>query len=253
LVHTKLSEGLAFNRIIQLAAASGAAVYFVHTSARDGVEAVVEARGHRLPIYSETLHHYALFSAEDYKKPRGFCYHTYPSLKYEDDHKALWQGLVGDGVSTTATDEFPTSLEHKLSGHRIDNVTGGNLGAEARMGIIYTEGVVNRGMSLQRFAEVTSTNAARILGLYPRKGVIAPGSDADIVLLDPAIKKTLSRTDFHVSDYSPWEGWQVAGWPVTTILRGKVIVENGQLFGKLGEGQLIPRKIDPVVLRRPAS
>ncbi|MGH7987497.1 MAG: amidohydrolase family protein [Candidatus Binataceae bacterium] len=253
LVHTKLSEGLAFNRVIQLAAATGAAVYFVHTSARDGVEAVVEARGHRLPIYSETLHHYALFSAEDYKKPRGFCYHTYPSLKYEDDHKALWQGLVGDGVSTTATDEFPTSLEHKLSGHRIDNVTGGNLGAEARMGIIFTEGVVNRGMSLQRFAEVTSTNAARILGLYPRKGVIAPGSDADIVLLDPTIKKTLSREDFHVSDYSPWEGWQVAGWPVTTILRGKVIVENGQLLGKLGEGQLITRKIDPVVLRRPAS
>ena len=121
------------------------------------------------------------------------------------------------------------------------------------MGITYTEGVVRRGMSLPRFAEVTSTNAARILGLYPRKGVIAPGSDADIVLIDPAVKKTLTRDDFHVSDYSPWEGWPVEGWPTTTILRGNIIVENGQLSGKLGDGHLVPRKIDPVVLRRPAS
>jgi dihydropyrimidinase len=152
-----------------------------------------------------------------------------------------------------ATDEFPTTLEHKLLGKRIDNVTGGNLGAEARMGITYTEGVVRRGMSLQRFAEVTSTNAARILGLYPRKGVIAPGSDADIVLIDPAVKKKLTRDDFHVSDYSPWEGWQVEGWPTTTILRGRPIVEDGQLSGTLGDGRLVARKIDPVVLRRPAS
>jgi len=132
-------------------------------------------------------------------------------LKGRDDNKALWNGLINDAVSTTATDEFPTSLDHKLSGKRIDNVTGGNLGAEARMGIVYTEGVVKRGMTLQRFADVTSTNAARILGLYPRKGVIAAGSDADIVLIDPSIKKKLTREDFHVSDYSPWEGWEVAG------------------------------------------
>src|ERR1700751_1485964 len=253
LVHTKLSEELAFDRVIRLARASGAGVYFVHTSASEGVEAVAEARGRNLPIYWETLHHYACFSADDYKTPRGFCYHTYPSLKGRDDNKALWNGLINDAVSTTATDEFPTSLDHKLSGKRIDNVTGGNLGAEARMGIVYTEGVVKRGMTLQRFADVTSTNAARILGLYPRKGVIAAGSDADIVLIDPSLQKKLTREDFHVSDYSPWEGWEVAGWPVTTILRGKAIVENGKLLANLGYGQLIPRKVDPVVLRRPAA
>jgi dihydropyrimidinase len=253
LVHNKLSEQLAFRRTIGVAAATGAAVYFVHTSARDGVEAVVEARAHRLPIYAETLHHYACFSAEDYKKPRGFCYHTYPSLKYPDDQNALWEGLVRDGVSTTATDEYPTSLETKLRGKQIDDVTGGNLGAEARMGIVYTEGVVKRGMSLQRFADVTSTNAARILGLYPRKGVIAPGSDADIALIDTSVNKALAREDFHVSDYSPWEGWQVRGWPVMTILRGKVLVENGRMVGQLGGGRVVPRKIDPVILRRPAS
>ncbi len=252
LVHNKLSELLAFRRTILLAAHTGAAVYFVHTSAREGVDAVAEARTKGLPIYAETLHHYACFTAEDYKTPRGFCYHTYPSLKYPEDQAALWDGLVRDGVSTTATDEFPTSLELKLRGTELENVTGGNLGAEARMGIIFSEGVMKRRMSLQRFADVTSTNAARILGFYPRKGVIAPGSDADLVLIDPAITKTLVREDFHVSDYSPWEGWSVRGWPVTTILRGKVVVETGRLLGSTGDGKLVPRKVSPEVLRRPA-
>jgi dihydropyrimidinase len=253
LVHSKLSEELAFQRTIRVAAATGAAAYFVHTSALEGVEAVAEARGHNLPIYAETLHHYACFTADSYKEPRGFCHHTYPSLKGPEDTRALWQGLVEGGVSTVATDEYPTSLELKLRGQNIDDVTGGNLGAEARMGIVYTEGVAKRGMSLTRFAEVTSTNAARILGLYPRKGVLAPGSDADIAIIDPSIRRKLERNDFHVSDYSPWEGWEVLGWPMMTLLRGKVIAERGELRGRLGDGQLIPRKIDPVMLRRPAA
>jgi dihydropyrimidinase len=251
LVHNKLSEALAFRRTIHLASAMGAAVYFVHTSAREGVEAVVEARAKGHPVYAETLHHYACFTADDYKTPRGFCYHTYPSLKYQEDQAALWEGLVRDGVSTTATDEYPTSLELKLRGKDLDNVTGGNLGAEARMGIIFTEGVMKRKMSLPRFVEVTSTNAARLLGFYPRKGAIAAGSDADIVLIDPAIRKTLAKADFHVSDYSPWEGWPVQGWPVTTILRGKVMVENGRLLGDTRDGRLVPRRISGDVLGRP--
>jgi dihydropyrimidinase len=252
LVHNKLSEKLAFRRTIQLAAHTGAGVYFVHTSAREGVDAVAEARAAGFPIYAETLHHYACFTAEDYKSPRGFCYHTYPSLKYPEDQAALWNGLVRDGISTTATDEFPTSLELKLRGQDLENVTGGNLGAEARMGIVYSEGVVKRRMSLERFADVTATNAAKILGLFPRKGVIAPGSDADLAIIDPGIKKTLVREDFHVSDYSPWEGWAIQGWPITTILRGRVVVENRRLVGDRRDGKLVARKISPEVLRRPA-
>ena len=252
LVHTKLSESLAFRRTIALARASGAGVYFVHTSAREGVEAIVEARGHGLPVYGETLHQYACFNAEYYKTPRGFCSHTYPSLKFPEDQAALWQGLVQDGLSTLATDEYPTSLELKLRGRTIEDVTGGNTGAEARIGIAYTEGVVKRAMSLTRFADITATNAARILGLYPQKGVIAPGSDADLVLIDPTIRKTLAREDFHVSDYSPWEGWSVSGWPVMTLLRGKVIAERGKLVGTTSDGRLLTRRIDPAILRRPA-
>ena len=252
LVHTKLSELLSFRRTVALARALGTAVYFVHTSAKEGVETIAEARAQGLPVYGETLHQYCCFNAEYYKTPRGFCSHTYPSLKFPEDQAALWDGLVRDGLSTLATDEYPTSLEIKLKGRKIDDVTGGNVGAEARMGIAYSEGVVKRGMSLQRFAEVTATNAARIFGLYPKKGAIAPGSDADLVFLDPSVRKTLAREDFHVTDYSPWEGWQVTGWPVTTMLRGRVIVDRGKLLGAPSDGRLLSRKIDPVILRRPA-
>ena len=252
-VHTKLSEKLAFRRTISLAEEVGAAVYFVHTSALEGVEAVREGRAKGLPIYAETLHHYACFSAEDYKKPQGFCYHTYPSAKWKEDQDALWSGLVSDGVSATATDEFPTTLELKLRGKTIEDVTGGNLGAEARMGIVFTEGVGKRGMSLERFVAVTSSNVAKIVGLYPKKGALSPGSDADIVLVDPSIRRPLTKADFHVSDYSPWEGWNVLGWPVTTILRGKVVVDGGKLHGDLSDGQLVPRRIAGDVLSRPVA
>ena len=165
LVHTNLSELLAFRRTIALARAKGAGIYFVHTSAREGVEAIAEARAAGLPVYGETLHQYACFNAEYYKTPRGFCSHTYPSLKFPEDQAALWNGLVHGGLSTLATDEYPTSLALKLRGRTIEDVTGGNVGAEARMGIGFTEGVGKRGMSLERFADITATNAAKILGL----------------------------------------------------------------------------------------
>lgn len=252
LVHTKLSELLAFRRTVALARATGCAVYFVHTSAREGVEAVAEARAAGLPVYAETLHQYACFNAEHYQAPRGFCAHTYPSLKFPEDQAALWRGLVAEGISTLATDEYPTTLALKLRGRTIEDVTGGNVGTEARLGIAWTEGVGKRGMTLERFAAITATNAARLFGLYPRKGVIAPGSDADFALIHPAVRKTLTREDFHVTDYSPWEGWEVTGWPVTTVLRGRVIAERGRLLGQPGDGRLLHRKVDSTVLARPA-
>lgn len=251
LVHSKLSERLAFARTIDLADATGAAVYFVHTSASDGVNAIARARAAGRPIYGETLHQYLCHTADDYKLQGGFRFHTYPSVKTAEDQASLWSALMHGELSTVATDEFPTSLAVKLAGSSIDDVTGGNLGAEARMGIVYSEGVNRRGMSLQRFAEVTSTNAARIFGLYPRKGVLAAGSDADIVLMDTNIRRKLTMEDFHVSDYSPWEGWEVTAWPSTTMLRGKVIASDGHLLGKPGDGEFLRRRIDPSVLQRP--
>ena len=249
--HTHISEDISFRRVIRAAEWTGAAVYFVHVSAKEGVQAIREARGKGLPIYGETLHNYVSFTADDYQKPDGMKYHTYPSLKSEEDRQALWRGLLRGDIHTMATDEYCTTFELKIHGKDIDNVTGGHNGCETRMGITYTEGVVQRQMPLQQFVDVTSANAARLLGLYPRKGAIAPGSDADIVLIDPTIHKNLSMDDFHISDYSIWEGWEVHGWPVLTMLRGQVAVENGRLHIPLGAGQLIPRKIDSSVLTRP--
>jgi dihydropyrimidinase len=108
-------------------------------------------------------------------------------------------------------------------------------------------------MSLQRFVDVTSANAAKIMGLYPRKGVIAPGSDADLVLIDPSIKRALNMDDFHITDYSIWNGFEVEGWPVMTILRGAVAVEDGELKTRQGSGQFVKRKVDPEVVNRPVA
>ena len=252
LVHNNMSEDISFRRVLKLAEWTGAAVYFVHVSAKEGVQAIREARGKGLPIYGETLHNYVSFTAEDYKRPDGMKYHTYPSLKSEEDRLALWEGLLKEGLNTMATDEYCTTFRVKLMGQTLFDVTGGHNGAETRMGITYTEGVSKRGMSLQRFIDLTSANAARIMGLYPRKGAIAPGSDADIVLIDPSIRKQLTMEDFHISDYSIWEDWEIQGWPSFTMLRGKVMVEEGKFLGKLGDGQFIPRKISSDILARPA-
>jgi dihydropyrimidinase len=252
LVHSKLSEHLSFARTLLLAEAKGAAVYFVHTSAREGVLAIEQARAIGRPVYGETLHQYLCHTADEYAEPGGFRFHTYPSVKLQEDQDALWRGLLDGSLQTVATDEFPTTREVKLKGSTIEDVTGGNLGAEARLGIVYTEGVTKRGMSLRQFVAVTSTNAARIFGLYPRKGVIAVGSDADLTLIDTRQTRRLTMADFHVADYSPWEGWQISGWPTTTILRGQVLTHNGTLRGQAGFGQWLPGKIDSQILRRPA-
>jgi len=159
------------------------------------------------------------------------------------------EGIVACG--RPEREDFKSYLD-KIAGRNVVDVRGGNIGIEIRMGVNYTEAVVGRRMSLEDYAAVTSTNAAKLLGLYPKKGAIAVGSDADITIIDPAVKKTLRMADLHVRDYSPWEGWRVEGWPTTVILRGKVMVANGQLLGSPSDGQLIARKIDPRVLRRPA-
>ena len=116
---------------------------------------------------------------------------------------------------------------------------------------MYTEGVVNRGMSLERFVELTSANPAKLVGLYPRKGAIAAGSDADVAIIDTSVNRRLSLDDLHLEDYSIWEGWQIRGWPVTTVLRGKLMVEDGKLVGGPSDGVLVPRKMAAEVISRP--
>jgi len=251
--HTVLSEDLSFNRVIGLAkSVPGATLYFVHTSARTGVDAVTRARAEGFPVYAETLHQYVLFNAEDYKRPNGQIYHTYPSLKYPEDQKALWRGMQSGNLQCVATDELCCPLSVKLLGNRIDDTTGGNSGVEPRVALMYTELVTKRGFSVEHFVDLVSTNAAKILGLYPRKGVLAVGSDADIVLLDPKLSHTIDGSALHSVDYSPWDGWAVSVWPSMTVLRGKIMVEGGQFNGDLADGAFIPRSIPEEIRRGPS-
>jgi dihydropyrimidinase len=253
LVHSNESEDVSFRRVLKVSEWTGSPVYFVHVSAMQGLAAIQESRAKGMPVYGETLHNYCCFNADNYKEQNGMKYHTYPSLKSEEDRQALWNGIVNGGLSTMATDEYCTSWEMKIAGRTISDVTGGHNGAETRVGITFSEGVSKRGMPLQRFVDVTSANAAKIMGLYPRKGVIAPGSDADIILIDPSIKKRLAKGDFHITDYSIWEDFEIEGWPVTTILRGNVAVEDREFKATLGAGQFLPRKVAAEVANKPVA
>jgi dihydropyrimidinase len=248
-VHNQLSEDLSFRRVLRLAeSVPGTALYMMHISAATGVAAVAEARRKGLPVYGETLHQYLLYSAADYRRPNGQIYHTYPSLKSEADQKALWDGTRDGTIHTVATDELCCTLKDKTLGNRIDDTTGGNSGVEPRLGVMYTETVVRRGYSLPQYVDLVSTNAAKIMGLYPRKGAIAVGSDADIAILDPTRRGKVRAADLHETDYTPWEGHDIFAWPAVTILRGKIMVENAKYFGGPKDGRYLKRKIPAKIL-----
>lgn len=251
-VHNALSEDLSFRRVIRLAeSVPGTALYMLHTSAASGVSAIREARAKGLPIYGESLHQYMLYTSDDYKKPNGQIYHTYPSLKSPADQAALWAGTLDGSINCVATDELCCSLAQKTQGVRIDDTTGGNSGVEPRVALMYTEMVGKRGYSLERFVDLVSSNAARILGMYPRKGAIALGADADITVLDPTRRRTITASDLHESDYTPWEGWDAHAWPCLTMLRGKVVMQDGMLLGALTDGAWVKRAIDPAIIAAP--
>src|ERR1700674_4750824 len=252
-VHNTLSEDLSFNRVIRLAAnIEGAALYMMHTSAATGVRAIAAARAKGVPIYGETLHQYLMYTAEDYKRPNGQIYQTYPSLKFREDQEALWEATDHEDIQTVATDDICCPLRIKLEGRRIDNTSGGNAGVEPRLSLIYTETVEKRGYGLADFVGLVSANAAKIMGLYPRKGALAVGSDADIVVLDTRQRHIVHTAEMHEADYSPWEGRDLAAWPSLTMLRGKIVVENGAFLGDLKDGQFLPRKVPDEIRSRPA-
>ena len=252
LARNKLSEDMAFRKVIRLAQHAGCGLVLLHMTAQEGMAAIREARAQGLPVYGEVLHNYLCFTCEDSQKPQGAMYHTYPFLKYPEDRDALWEGVLKGLLSIASTDDATTSLEVKLSGKTIEDAVGGHNGLETRLPILFSEGVMKRQMTLQQFANATATNPARILGMYPQKGIIAPGSDADIVIIDPSVRKQLRKAELHDgSDYTIWEGWDVQGYPVMTLLRGKVIVEDGRLLGSPEDGHFLPRKIQPEVLNTP--
>ena len=249
LAHNNISEDISFRKVTRLAQSTETGIYFVHTTAKEGVNAIAEARAKQLPVYGEALHNYLQFTCDDYLEPDGLAIHTYPAIKFSDDRDALQQGLADGPICTTATDEWTTYKNIKLAGDTIRTLCGGHNGIETRMPVTYTKLVATGRIGLERFAAITSTNAAKILGMYPQKGAIAPGSDADICIFDPNLKKTITVDDLHAeSDYSIWDGFQCEGYPVMTILRGKTIVRDGQLLGSSSDGRWLSRRVRPGVI-----
>jgi dihydropyrimidinase len=233
-----LAEEAAIRRMILLAERTGCPLYVVHVSSADGALAIADARARRVPVFGEVLHNYLVFTNADYARDDGLLYHNYPPLKEQTDQDALWRSLRNGTLDTVASDDFTVPRAAKLAGQVVDNVTGGHNGIETRLNVLFSEGVVTGRLTLERFVELTSTGPARLFGLFPRKGAIALGSDADLVLFDPTPEWTVRLEDLHSDcDYSVWDGHTLRGRVHSTFLRGMPLISDGQWVGDGVVGQ----------------
>ena len=248
-----LAEAAAMHRMLVLGRWTDTPMYFVHMSTRPAVEALARARSQRRPVYGEVLHHYLNLTNDVYSKPDGLLYHNYPPLRPREDQEALWQGAREGALSVVSSDDFTVPRAVKLRGQAVDNVVGGNNGVEIRLPIMFSEGVSKGRLSINRMVALTSSNPAKLFGLFPRKGAIIPGSDADVVVIDPDVKKVIALPDLHSDcDYTVWEGWELQGYPVMTISKGNVVMEDGRFTGTKGAGEFLPRQLPAEVLAGPA-
>jgi dihydropyrimidinase len=240
------AEAEATHRAICLAEMAGAPLYVVHLSAAEALEQITLARDRGLPAYAETCPQYLFLSYANYEEPGfdGAKYVMSPPLRAKGNEERLWRGLAGNDLQAVSTDHCPFCMKEQkeLGKGDFSKIPNGAPGIETRMSLLFDGGVVGNRISLNRFVELTSTSPAKIFGLFPRKGTIAPGSDADIVIFDPAKKHTLSAKTLHMKvDYNPYEGRQVTGAAETVLSRGRVIVENGKFTGKAGAGAFLKR------------
>lgn len=240
------AEAEGVHRAIAIAEMAGSPVYIVHLSCYDALQEVREARDLGLAAYAETCPQY-LFLDYSYYEQEGFegaKYVMTPPLREKWNQEKLWQGLAGNDLQVVSTDHCPFCFKEQKELGRDDftKIPNGGPGVENRMSLIYNGGVVGGRISHNRFVELTSTAAAKLFGLFPRKGTIAVGSDADIVIFDPNEEMTISAATHHMNvDYSAYEGMKVRGVTKTVLSRGRVIVEDGNYTGKAGDGQFIRR------------
>ena len=240
------AEAEATHRAIALAEIAGVPIYIVHLSAAEALEMVTEARDRGLPAYAETCPQYLFLSYDNYEEPGfdGAKYVMSPPLRPKETQDRLWRGLAGNDLQAISTDHCPFCMkEQKVLGEGdFSKIPNGAPGIETRMSLVYDGGVRTGKISLNRFVELTSTSPARIFGLFPRKGTIAPGSDADIVVFDPEKKLRLGVKTLHMRvDYNPYEGREVTGVTDTVISRGKVVIDAGKFVGKAGAGSFLKR------------
>lgn len=240
-----LAEEIAVRRAVAFAEVTEAPIYLVHLSSRGALAGLREARQRGLPVYGETRPIYLYLTRAVYELPdnEGAKFVGQPPLRERADVDAIWDALRTGDLSTVCTDHIPyTTATKKDPAHTFATIPPGMSNLETLLPMVHSEGVRKGRISLERMVEVLATNPARIAGLAPRKGSIAPGADADIVLFDPAKTRVIRAAEMHsASDYDVFEGWQVTGWPVLTLSRGEIIYENGTVIGQPGRGQFIPR------------
>jgi dihydropyrimidinase len=240
------AEAEAVHRAIALAEMAGAPVYIVHLSSEDALNQVREARDRGLPAFAETCPQYLLLSIKDMEKP-GFEPAKYvftPPLREPHNPPKLWDGLRHDHLQVVSTDHCPFCFaDQKILGKDdFTKIPNGGPGVENRLQLIHHHGVGTGRLSLNRFVELVSTTPARLFGMYPRKGALEVGSDADIVIWDPNAEHTISAATHHMRvDYSMFEGFHVRGNARQVLSRGEVIVDQGRFLGKAGRGQYLRR------------
>jgi dihydropyrimidinase len=240
-------EGEATSRAIRLAQVTKAPLYIVHLSSAPALSAVVEARDRGQNTFAETCPQYLFLSQDDMARPgfEGAKFVCTPPLRPREHQAILWQGLRTDDLSVVATDHCPFCFaeQKELGVGDFTKIPNGLPGVENRMDLIY-QGVLAGEISLARWVEVTSTNPAKMFGLFPRKGTIAPGSDADIVIYDPTGEQTISATTHHMAvDYSCYEGMKITGRVDSVFSRGRQIIAGGTYTGQSGHGRFVPRQL----------
>jgi len=248
LTRPPLCEIEAIHRLLSYGRLLGARLHVHHVSTAQGAELIGQARREGLPVTGETCPHYLLFNDESYMgEPTQAAYLICaPPLRGAQDQEALWWALANGSLSILATDHCPyTKRQKEAHLEDLTQVPGGMGGVETRLPLIYTEGVVKGRLSLSRFVEIWATEPARAFGLYPGKGIIAIGSDADLVILDPDKKGELHASELHMNtDCLSFEGWEVYGFPLTTVLRGELLVEEGRLVSRKPTGKLVYRQLE---------
>jgi dihydropyrimidinase len=241
------AEAEATSRAIALSEMAGAPVYIVHLSCNDALEKVREARDRGLPAYAETCPQYLYLSLEKMDAPgfEGAKYVFTPPLREKWHQEKLWQGLAQDTLQVVSTDHCPFCFKEQkeLGKDDFTKIPNGGPGIENRLSLIYSGGVHAGRFSANRFVQLVATAPAKLFGLYPRKGTIAVGSDADIVIFDPQEEQTISAKTHHMRvDYSMFEGIRVTGVAKTVLSRGQVVVDHGDFQGRAGAGQFVRRQ-----------
>ncbi len=241
----EITEAEASGRFADMAHYSGVPAYIVHMTCEGAHNHVRKAAERNQKVFAETCIQYLILDASLYEKNfDGAKWVMSPPLREKKDQESLWAGINQGSVQVVATDHCPFKWEQKLMGKDdFSKIPNGHPAIEHRMELLFSEGVNKGKISVNKFVDVTSTNAAKIFGMFPQKGTLAPGSDADIIIFDPNEEHVLSAKTHHMNvDYSAYEGWKVKGKTKTVIMRGKVAVDNNQLQIKAGYGKFIKRK-----------